>query len=64
MSHGDVETPDTVYMHNCVHLASRLIHGRDLPAGHEVAAIHDHVLGRGKFRSGGGQFTSDGGRAV
>ena len=50
VSHGDVETPDTVYMHNCVHLASRLIHGRDLPAGHEVAAIHDHVLGRGKFR--------------
>lgn len=50
VSHGDVETPDTVYMHNCVHLASRLIHGRDLPAGHEVATIHDLVLTGGKFR--------------
>ncbi|WP_245391736.1 glycosyltransferase family 4 protein [Salinicola aestuarinus] len=50
ISHGDVETPDTVYMHNCVHLASQLIHGRELPAGHEVAAIHDHVLSGGRFR--------------
>lgn len=50
VSHGDVETPDVVYMHNCVHLASQRIHGRDLPAGHEVAAIHDHVLSGGKFR--------------
>lgn len=50
VSHGDVETPDVVYMHNCVHLASQLIHGRDLPAGHEVAAIHDHVLEGGRFR--------------
>ncbi|WP_239495360.1 glycosyltransferase family 4 protein [Salinicola halophilus] len=50
VSHGDVETPDTVYMHNCVHLASRLIQGRELPAGHEVAAIHDRVLGGGRFR--------------
>jgi len=50
VSHGDVETPDVVYMHNCVHLASQLIHGRNLPAGHEVAAIHDHVLKGGKFR--------------
>ncbi|OLO04271.1 glycosyltransferase family 4 protein [Salinicola socius] len=50
VSHGDVETPDVVYMHNCVHLASQRIHGRDLPAGHEVAAIHDQVLKSGKFR--------------
>ena len=50
VSHGDVETPDVVYMHNCVHLASQLIHGRDLPVGHEVAAIHDHVLKSGRFR--------------
>lgn len=50
VSHGDVETPDVVYMHNCVHLASQRIHGRDLPPGHEVAAIHDHVLKGGKFR--------------
>ena len=50
VSHGDVETPDVVYMHNCVHLASQLIHGLDLPPSHEVAAIHDHVLKGGKFR--------------
>nr|WP_281506013.1 glycosyltransferase family 4 protein [Chromohalobacter nigrandesensis] len=50
VSHGDVETPDVVYMHNCVHLASQRIQGRELPEGHEVAAIHDRVLQSGKFR--------------
>ncbi|WP_024952310.1 glycosyltransferase family 4 protein [Cobetia crustatorum] len=50
ISHGDCESPDTVYLHNCVHLASQCIHGRELPDGHEVAAIHDHVLKGGKFR--------------
>ncbi|WP_280565211.1 glycosyltransferase family 4 protein, partial [Chromohalobacter sp. 48-RD10] len=50
VSHGDVETPDVVYMHNCVHLASQRIQGRELPEGHEVAAIHDRVLQGGKFR--------------
>ncbi|WP_121172346.1 glycosyltransferase family 4 protein [Kushneria sinocarnis] len=50
VSHGDVVTDDVVYMHNCVHLASQRIHGRELPAGHEVAAIHDHVLGGGRYR--------------
>nr|WP_290441675.1 MULTISPECIES: glycosyltransferase family 4 protein [unclassified Cobetia] len=50
ISHGDCESPDTVYLHNCVHLASQCIHGRELPRDHEVAAIHDHVLKGGKFR--------------
>ena len=50
ISHGDCESPDVVYLHNCVHLASQCIHGRELPQNHEVAAIHDHVLKGGKFR--------------
>ncbi|WP_251975784.1 glycosyltransferase family 4 protein [Salinicola avicenniae] len=50
VSHGDVETPDTVYMHNCVHLAAQLIHGDTASRLSEVAAIHDHVLSGGKFR--------------
>ncbi|GHC20654.1 hypothetical protein GCM10010082_10730 [Kushneria pakistanensis] len=50
ISHGEVETPDVVYLHNCVHLASQAIHGRGLPEHHEVAAIHDHVLKGGRFR--------------
>ncbi|WP_242458082.1 glycosyltransferase family 4 protein [Halomonas sp. YLGW01] len=50
LSHGDCETSDTVYVHNCVHLAEHYIRGRKLPGGHEVASIHDHVLGGGKFR--------------
>lgn len=50
LSHGDCETTDTLYLHNCVHLAERYIRGRELPAQHEVASIHDHVLGGGKFR--------------
>ncbi|WP_304525565.1 glycosyltransferase [Halomonas sp. I5-271120] len=50
LSHGDCETADTLYLHNCVHLAEQYIRGRELPAQHEVASIHDHVLGGGKFR--------------
>ncbi|MFC0338558.1 UDP-glucose:(heptosyl)LPS alpha-1,3-glucosyltransferase [Kushneria avicenniae] len=50
ISHGDVETPDVVYLHNCVHLASQAIHGQALPLRHEVAAIHDHVLKGKRFR--------------
>ncbi|WP_295035479.1 glycosyltransferase, partial [Salinicola sp.] len=45
VSHGDVETPDVVYMHNCVHLASQRIHGRDLPAGHDYPANADRSVG-------------------
>ncbi|WP_240724937.1 glycosyltransferase [Onishia niordana] len=50
ISHGDCETQDTVYLHNCVHLAEHYINGRELPAKHEVASIHDHVLNTGSFR--------------
>lgn len=50
LSHGDCETSDSLYLHNCVHLAEQYIRGRELPARHEVASIHDHVLGGGKFR--------------
>ena len=50
VSHGDVETPDVVYLHNCVHLASKAINGCELPDNHEVAAIHDHILNRQRFR--------------
>ncbi|MGC3874663.1 glycosyltransferase family 4 protein [Halomonas sp. GXIMD04776] len=44
VSHGDAESRDVIYMHNCVHLASQRINGRELLKNHEVAAIHDHVL--------------------
>ncbi|SDL08091.1 UDP-glucose:(heptosyl)LPS alpha-1,3-glucosyltransferase [Modicisalibacter muralis] len=50
VSHGDAESSDVIYMHNCVHLASQRIHGRELPRKHEVAAIHDHVLSQGRFK--------------
>ncbi|WP_227370549.1 glycosyltransferase family 4 protein [Halomonas sp. M20] len=50
VSHGDAESRDVIYMHNCVHLASQRIHGKALPKGHEVAAIHDHVLSQGRFQ--------------
>lgn len=50
ISHGDAESNDVIYLHNCVHLASQRIDGRALPSKHEVAAIHDHVLSRGQFK--------------
>ncbi|WP_253272976.1 glycosyltransferase family 4 protein [Halomonas sp. PR-M31] len=37
-------------MHNCVHLASQRIHGKELPKNHEVAAIHDYVLSDNQFK--------------
>lgn len=50
ISHGDTESRDVIYMHNCVHLASQRIDGCELPPNHEVAAIHDHILSRGQFK--------------
>nr|WP_298523092.1 glycosyltransferase family 4 protein [uncultured Halomonas sp.] len=50
VSHGDAQSQDVVYMHNCVHLASQRIHGKELPKNHEVAAIHDHILSQGQFK--------------
>lgn len=44
VSHGDVVSPDVVFLHNCVHLAQSRIHGTHLPPHHEVAAMHDFIL--------------------
>lgn len=44
VSHGDVVSPDVVFLHNCVHLAQSRIHGTSLPPHHEVAAMHDFIL--------------------
>lgn len=44
ISHGDVVSPDIVFLHNCVHLAQSRIHGTSLPPRHEVATMHDFIL--------------------
>lgn len=49
ISHGDAETPNVLFLHNCVHLASQKIHGKPLPAGHEVALLHDRILSAQAF---------------
>lgn len=50
ISHGDAESCDVIYMHNCVHLASQRINGTLLPKNHETASIHDHILKKKNFK--------------
>ncbi|WP_245682153.1 glycosyltransferase family 4 protein [Billgrantia gudaonensis] len=49
ISHGDVDTNDILFMHNCVHLAEQRIFGnRKSPS--DVATIHDEILTRQSFQ--------------
>ncbi|QNI01468.1 glycosyltransferase family 4 protein [Halomonas sp. SH5A2] len=49
ISHGDAESTDVIYMHNCVHLASDRISGMLLPEKHETGSIHDYVLSKRNY---------------
>lgn len=50
IGHGDIVNQDIAYIHNCVHLAYELIHGKKIPVDHEVAQIHAKILGAQKFK--------------
>ncbi|MBG59426.1 MAG: hypothetical protein CMJ16_03110 [Peredibacter sp.] len=50
IGHGDIVEQDICYIHNCVHLAYRLINGKDIPDDHEVGRIHAEILTKQKFK--------------
>jgi UDP-glucose:(heptosyl)LPS alpha-1,3-glucosyltransferase len=51
IGHGDIIKQDLAYIHNCVHLAYELIHGKKIPSDHEVAKIHEEILKGQKFKA-------------
>ena len=44
LGHGDIQKQDVLTLHNCVFLASELIHERPLPSDHEMAITHGNIL--------------------
>ena len=44
LGHGDIQEQDVATLHNCVFLASELIHRKPLPADHEMAVTHGNLL--------------------
>jgi UDP-glucose:(heptosyl)LPS alpha-1,3-glucosyltransferase len=50
IGHGDIVEQDIAYIHNCVHLAYKLLNGNDIPTDHQVAKIHQEILQKQKFK--------------
>lgn len=44
VGHGDISDQDVLTLHNCVFLASELIHNKVLPKDHEMARTHGPLL--------------------
>lgn len=50
IGHGDIVNQDICFIHNCVHLAYELIHGKSIPKEHEMAQIHAEILTKKQFK--------------
>jgi UDP-glucose:(heptosyl)LPS alpha-1,3-glucosyltransferase len=50
IGHGDIVKQDICYIHNCVHLAHKLIHKIEIPENHEVGVIHSKILTEQNFK--------------
>jgi UDP-glucose:(heptosyl)LPS alpha-1,3-glucosyltransferase len=50
IGHGDIMEQDVLCLHNCVHLAHELIHGRAADANHVICRLHGELLSRKDFR--------------
>jgi UDP-glucose:(heptosyl)LPS alpha-1,3-glucosyltransferase len=50
LGHGDIQDQDVLTLHNCVFLASELIHGRHLDPQHEMALTHGQQLKNHSFK--------------
>ena len=50
LGHGDIFSQDVVTLHNCVFLASELIHGKPLDPQHEMAQTHGKILREKTFK--------------
>lgn len=44
VGHGDIKMQNVLHLHNCVYLASELIHGKPLSPSAEMAQIHGPLL--------------------
>ncbi|PLX22441.1 MAG: hypothetical protein C0599_06370 [Salinivirgaceae bacterium] len=50
LGHGDILKQDILYLHNCVHYAHELTHGKPLPDDMAVGQIHGKLLKEQNFR--------------
>lgn len=50
IGHGDIQEQDVLTLHNCVFLASELIHGKPLSPRHEMSQIHGSILKNQNFK--------------
>lgn len=50
VGHGDTNFDDVSYIHNCVHLAHQLIHGKKIADHHPVGIIHAENLTSQNFK--------------
>lgn len=50
LGHGDINDQDVLTLHNCVFLASELIHGSPLDPKSEMAKIHGQILRENNFK--------------
>ena len=50
LGHGDILEQDVLTLHNCVFLASELIHGKKLDPKHEMALTHGTILRKHAFK--------------
>ena len=50
LGHGDIFDQDVLYLHNCIHLAHELTHGKPLPADNAVGKIHAKQLKEQSFK--------------
>lgn len=48
--HGDNFSQDVLFPHNCVHLASELVHGKDLADDDSVGRIHSELFTKGSYK--------------
>ncbi len=51
IGHGDILNQDILTLHNCVFLASELIHSKPLDPDSEMAIVHGEILKKRKFKT-------------
>lgn len=50
IGHGDIIHQDILFIHNCVHLAHELVHGKPMDPKYPRGRIHHEILTRRQFR--------------
>ena len=50
LGHGDNFSQDVLFLHNCVHLASELVHGKKLSSTDSVGRLHEEMISKGDYK--------------